>query len=144
MSNHVADALSCDFFMSWKDLLDSIATHLPVKPDVCQVWTPSPSMCSAVNSALRKKRLRPQAILREPKPADTTYLPSGSASLEWAPCPFSKGRATKLGSYKASPDEYVVTNLKPQAIQSGLNRLKVPYGALQRRPSDWCHPAASR
>ena len=37
VSNPVADALSRDFFMSWKELLDSIATHLPVKPDSCQV-----------------------------------------------------------------------------------------------------------
>ena len=93
---------------------------------------------------MRKKRLCPQAVLLEPKPADTTYLPRGSAFLDWAPCPFSKGRATKLSSYKASPDECIVQNLKPQAIQSGLDHLKVPYGALQRRPSDWCHPASSR
>ena len=51
---------------------------------------------------------------------------------------------TKLGSYKTSPDEYVVQDLRPEAIPSGQDQLKVPYGTLKRRPADWYHPSNSR
>ena len=144
VSNPVADALSRDFFMSWKELLDSVAPHLPVEPNECQVWTPSPRVCSAVIAALVKKRPAPEDILEEPKPTDKSFSPGKSAPLSWASHPLSKGRSTKLGSYKASPDEYVVDNLRPDAIPSGQDRLKVPYGTLKRRPADWCRRSTSR
>ena len=143
VSNPVADALSRDFFMSWKELLDSVAPHLPVEPEDCQVWTPSPRFCSAIMDALTKKRIAPADVLEEPKPTDQSFSPGECASLSWAPHPLSRGRSTKLGSYKASPDEYVVTDLKPEAIPSGQDRLKVPYGTLKRRPADWCRPSTS-
>ena len=144
MSNPVADALSRDFFLSWKELLDSVAPHLPVEPDDYQVWTPSPRVCSAVIAALMRKRPAPDDILVEPRPTDKSFSPGKSAPLSLALHPLSKGRSTKLGSYKASPDEYGVDNLRPDAIPSGQDRLKVPYGTLKRRPADWCRPSKSR
>ena len=141
-SNPVADALSRDFFLSWQELLVSLSSKLPVQPSSCQVWSPSPELCSSVVSALCKERLSPTAVLIEPRAADQAFRPGRSASLTWAACPLFKGRSTKLGCYKSSPDEYVVENLRPQAIQSGLNRLKVPYGALQRRARNWCLSSA--
>ena len=53
-SNHVADALSRDFHLSWPDLILSLHRFLP-QPDGCQLWTPSKNMVSAVISALLNK-----------------------------------------------------------------------------------------
>ena len=88
-------------------------------------------------SALCKTRQSPETVIVEPKATNHAHRPGSSESLTWAACPFSKGRATKLSSYKSSPDEYILENLQPQAIQSGLSRLKVPYGAIKRRPREW-------
>ena len=49
--------------------------------------------------------------------------------------PFSKPSKTKYQAYKASDEEYMMEKLKPTAIQSGLERLKVTYGKLHKRPS---------
>ena len=137
VSNPVADALSRDFFLSWHELLESLSSKLPAQPSSCQVWSPSPEILSSVVSALCKKRQSPEAVIVEPTATHQAHHPGSCESLTWASCPFSKGRATKLGSYKSSPDEYILENLQPQAIHSGLSRLKVPYGAIQRRPRDW-------
>ena len=51
---------------------------------------------------------------------------------------------TKLGSYKALPDEYVVNNLRPEAIPSDQDQLKDPYGTLKRRQADWGRPSTFR
>ena len=144
VSNPVADALLRDFFLLWKELLDSVAPHLPVAPEDCQVWMPSPHICSAVTAALTKKRLAPGDVLVETKPADQSFSPRECTPLSWALHPLSRGRSTKLGSYKASTDEYVVNDLRPEAIPPGQDRLKVPYGTLKRRPADWCRRSTSR
>ena len=75
---------------------------------------------------------------------DQSFSPGECASLSWALHPLSRGRSTKLGSYKASPDKYVVNDLRPEAIPSGQDQLKVPYNTLKRRPADWCRPSKSR
>eukprot|EP00804_Cyclotella_cryptica_P029635 CCRYP_019021-RA/>CCRYP_019021-RA protein AED:0.08 eAED:0.21 QI:0/-1/0/1/-1/0/1/0/359 len=48
-SNHIADALSRDFHLTWPELIDSISPHLPQNVGY-QLWTPSPPILSAVTS----------------------------------------------------------------------------------------------
>ena len=136
-SNPVADALSRDFFLSWNELLKSLSPVLPVKPTDCQIWTPSSRVTSSVISSLLKKRSSPESVLVEPK-ATTPRGTSGSSSvISWPSIPFSKSPKTKLSTYKSSPFSYEKEKLRPKEIPSGLDRLKITYGGLRRRSSDW-------
>lgn len=135
-SNPVADALSRDFNLSWHKLTTSLGPYLP-QSGLYQVWTPSPQIVSAVTSALLKQQSKRESLLVEP-PTPTQHGASGSVSpLSWASIPFSKPSKTKYHSFKSSPNEFVVGNLHPGAIPSGLDRLKITYGSLARRSSIW-------
>ena len=134
-SNHVADALSRDFFLSWNELLNSLSPVLPSSD--CQIWDPSPEVSSSIIAALLKKRQQSASVLVAPKPAVEMTIREEGSTLTWAHQPLSKGRKTKLGSYTSSPHEYVLDNLRPSAISSSLDQLKIPYGAINRRPSNW-------
>ena len=135
-SNHIADALSRDFDLTWAQLTDSLDSYLP-QSGLYQVWTPSSQIVSAVISALLKQPSKRESLLVEP-PAPTQPGTSGLDSpLTWASTPFSKPSRTKYHSFKSSPSEYVLENLHPTAIPSGLDRLKITYGSLARRSSTW-------
>ena len=135
-SNHVPDALSRDFHLSWPDLILSLHRYLP-QPDGCQLWTPSKNIVSAVISALRNKPSCRESLQVE-LPAPSQHGTSGSSSqVTWASTPFSKPSQTKYRSYKSSPNEFILENLQPAAIPSGLDRLKITYGWLDRRSSTW-------
>ena len=135
-SNHVADALSRDFHLSWPDLMSSLSDFIPQNTGY-QVWTPSPQIISAVTSALLTKQCSRESLLVVP-PAPTQGGGSGlSTQLAWASTPISKPSRTKYHSYKSSPDEFVRENLRPSRIQSGLERLKITYGSLPRRTNQW-------
>jgi len=136
VSNQVADACSRDFHLCWEDLIADLAPYIPQNATL-QVWTPSDKIVSSIISALLKRRSEPESLLIEPSPP----VPSGdsrqSSVCSWPLTPFSKPSKTKYQAYKASDEEYVVENLKPTAIQSGLERLKVSYGKLHKRPAVW-------
>ena len=57
--------------------------------------------------------------------------------LAWPSTPLSKPSKTKYSTYTKSADEFLPDDVLPQAIPSGLDRLKVPYGTLKRRPMIW-------
>jgi len=136
ISNHVADALSRDFHLEWPDLISSLSSYFPQNAGY-QVWTPSPQIVSAVISALLKKRSARESLMVEP-PAPTQAGASGvSSQLTWASTPFSKPSKTKYPCYSSMPNEFVVENLQPTRIQSGLDRLKITYGSLDRRSQVW-------
>ena len=135
-SNHIADALSRDFHLTWPQLMDSLALYLPQNAGY-QVWTPSPQIVSAVISALLRKQSRRESLLVVP-PMPTPSGTSGSPSqLNWASTPFSKPSKTKFQSFKSSPNEFVTEDLQPANVQFGLDRLKITYGSLRRRSSTW-------
>ena len=135
-SNHIADALSRDFHLNWSDLITSLSSHLPQSGSY-QVWTPSQHIISAVTSALLRKQSARESLLVEP-PAPRPVGTSGSSSrLVWASTPTSKPSKTRYPSYKSLPNEFVLENLQPKAIQSGLDRLKITYGSLARRSHQW-------
>ena len=135
-SNPIADACSRDFHLSWPSLIDSLSSYLP-QNSTYQIWTPSEQILSVVTSALLRKRCSPESQRIVP-PKPTLSGPSGVTSvLTWASTPFSKPSKTKFLSYKSSLSEFVPANLRPEAIPSGLDRLKITYGTLPRRSYTW-------
>ena len=139
-SNPIADALSRDFELSWRELFDSLRAYLPAGKQ-CQIWTPTPKVVSAVLAALLKKRQTPDMLLTVPPPAQQQDIrrqpPPPQPTLQWPSTPLSKPSKTKYSTYTKSADEFLPEDVLPQAIPSGLDRLKVPYGTLKRRPMIW-------
>ena len=70
-SNHVADALSRDFHLSWPALVSQLSTFLP-QNIVYQVWTPPKQFISGIISTLLRKQLpRGYVLVKPPPPRDT-------------------------------------------------------------------------
>ena len=46
-NEHIADALSCDFHLSWSQLINSLSDFLPQNAGY-QLWHPTPQITSAV------------------------------------------------------------------------------------------------
>ena len=135
-SNPVADATSRDFHLTWPELTTSLAPYLPKRAS-CQIWTPSDEIVSSVLSALQRKRLPPESLWVAPNPPRPYGTYGKGSVLNWASTPFSKPSKTKYQSYHSSHSEYVLANLQPGAIPSSLDRLKITYGTLHRRPRAW-------
>lgn len=135
-SNVLADAFSRDFHMSWSALY-SQHSHLFPQNLGFQVWTPPPQLVSAIISALARKQCARESVLVEPPAPSPTGANGKTSAMKWASIPFSKPSRTKLQSYKSSSTEFVPENLLPTEIKSGLDRLKITYGALHRRSSPW-------
>ena len=135
-SNPVADALSRDFHLTWAELISTLSPHLPPNT-VCQLWTPTPQVVAAVFDALLKSRPAPESIMVPPAPPRQSPPTRPAPALGWASMPYSKPARTRLSSYTSSPDEYDVTALHPREIPQALERLKVTYGTIGRRPRQW-------
>ena len=135
-SNLVADALSRDFHLSWPELYSHLS-HCFDQAVGYQVWTPPPRLVSAVHFALRRKQSPRESILAAPALPSQRGRSGATSQVNWASTPFSKSSRTKFQSYKSSSNEFVPANLRPEAIQSSLARLKITYGALPRRSSQW-------
>ena len=123
------------------DAPSSSSTNVDTDTDLPQVWTPSPEVFSAITNALLKKRQPPEALLvMPPQPREEpNRLPRAAAQqqLDWPSAPYSKPSKTKYGPYRKSSNEFIPSNLTPTSITSGLDRLKVPYGTIRRRPPVW-------
>ena len=111
---------------------------LPSKAD-CQVWEPSQRIVSAVVTALLNKRQDPEAVVvtpASPLPAPRAANDTRS-TISWPAVPLSKPSATKHKAYKTSSQEFNRANLRPEAIPTSLDRLKVTYGTIRPRPPVW-------
>eukprot|EP00804_Cyclotella_cryptica_P026952 CCRYP_014780-RA/>CCRYP_014780-RA protein AED:0.28 eAED:0.28 QI:0/0/0/1/0/0/2/0/187 len=64
-SNHIADALSRNFHLTWPELIDSLSPHLPQNVGY-QLWTPSPPILSAVTSTQLRKQSKRESLLVMP------------------------------------------------------------------------------
>ena len=136
LSNPLADDSSRLFHLTNKELLTHFNSTYPQK-NTFRLWTPSRRMTSAVISALRKQQCKPESLLVEPKAPQHTGQNGKSSFLSWPSIPYSKPSKTKYLCYKSSANEYVPENLQPTAIQSGLDRLKITYGQLDKRSLVW-------
>ena len=136
LSNHVADALSRDFHLSMPQVFSQLAPFLSQQRGY-QVWTPPSDFVSAIISALLRKQSPRESLLVEPPPPSVSGTSGSPSALSWASTPFSKPSRTKYQSYKSSSTEFVAANLQPREIKSSLDRLRITYGQLPRRSSQW-------
>ena len=135
-SNFIADALSRDLDLTLANIISNISPLLPQKLGY-QVWTPRSELVSAIISALHRKQSPRESLLAEPALPLPTGRSGSPSQMSWASTPFSKPSKTKYQSYKSSSNEFVTENLRPMAIPSSLDRLKITYGQLPRRSSPW-------
>ena len=135
-SNHIADSLSRNFHLTWPQLLSSFSTHLPQNHGF-QHWMPPPNIASAVISALLRKQCNKESLLAEPSAPSPRGRNGSPSPLNWPSTPFCKPSQTKFLSYKSSHSEFTAANLQPEAVQFGLDRLKITYGSLRRRSCTW-------
>jgi len=135
-SNVVADTLSRHFHLSWPDLFSLLSPFFDQTAGY-RVWTPPSQLVSAIHSALRRKQSPREFLLVEPAPPSPHGNVGSNSQVSWASVPFSKSSKTKYQSYKSSSLEFVPGNLLPKAIPSSLGRLKITYGVLRRRSSQW-------
>ena len=74
-----------------------------------------------------------ESVLVEPR-ALTHVGKSGPAiQTSWPLTPFSKPSRTKYNSHKSLYNEFIVENLLPMQISTGINGLKITYGTLHTR-----------
>ena len=98
---------------------------------------------SAIITALLKKRQQPESLhIIPPEPRSEwpplhNSSPTSPAQLQWPSTPYSKPNSTKYEAYRKSAEDFEVGHLTPHAITSGLDRIKVPYGTVKRRPKTW-------
>ena len=57
--------------------------------------------------------------------------------VDWPCMPTSKPFCVKYAVYRKADDEFVWADYHSSKIPSGLDRLKVTYGNLSRRPKVW-------
>jgi hypothetical protein len=135
-SNPLADDASHLFHLPNSQLVSHFDSNYPQQCSF-HYAIPTPSIVSAVTSALRKKPYNVES-LRDEMPAPTpTGDPGVILQLNWASIPFSKPSNTKYQSYKSSSTEFDPGHLRSTAIPSSLERLRITYGALAKRSSCW-------
>ena len=135
-SNPMADDASRLSHLSNSSFLSHFNSKYP-QPIPYQLVTPTPSLLSAVISALHRKTCNVESLLAAPPPATPTG-PSGPPSLlNWASTPYSKPSKTKYPSFRSSSTEFDMANSQPTRIKSSLDQLKSTYGLLHRRTSPW-------
>ena len=136
VSNPMADDISRLFHLTDSQFLRYFITKFPQHKYFRLVQMPS-KVISCVTSALRKKMCPPESLLVEPAAPAPTGTIGQPSQLNWASVPFSKPSRTKYKSYKSSADEFVPANLQQAMLPSSLERLKITYGQLGRRTSQW-------
>jgi hypothetical protein len=135
-SNPMADDASRLFTLSNQQFLDHFNTIYP-QESCFRLVTPTPSLVSAMISALLRKPYNVE-LLRAAMPAPTpTGEPGASTQLPWASTPFSKPSKTRYQSYKSSSYASDKESLLATEVQSSLERLRITYGALDKRSSCW-------
>mmetsp|Transcript_14147 Transcript_14147/g.26545 ORF Transcript_14147/g.26545 Transcript_14147/m.26545 type:complete len:786 (+) Transcript_14147:1982-4339(+) len=135
-SNPLADDASRLFDLNDTDFLTHFNHTYPQQHSYHYV-TPRPSLISAVILALHRKPYNVE-LLQDEMPALTpTGAPGAVSQVSWASTPFSKPSRTKYKSYKSSSSEFAMEHLQSTAIPSSLERLKITYGALDKRSPCW-------
>ena len=94
-------------------------------------------MVKAVLKAIMHERQDLECLL-EARP--TPQKPSSKSivnKVDWSCMPTSKPSRVKYATYRKADDEFVRADYHTSRIPPGLNRLKVTYGNLSRRPKVW-------
>ena len=137
-SNPLADDASRLFELNDAQLLTHFSTTYPQKEHF-KLATVSPQLLSGVISALCNRPSRVEYLLVEPPPPPPAPISAfvKPTPLKWAMTPFLKPSKTTYLSYKSSSTKFVPAHLQQREIQSGLERLKITYGALHRCSLNW-------
>jgi len=135
-SNPLADDASRLFHLTDSQLLTHFNSNYPQQHSY-HYATPTPSMVSAVTSALLKKPYNVESLQDETPAPTPTGDPGAISLLSWASTPFSKPSRTKYQSSKSSSTEYMLEHLRSTAIPSSLEWLRITYGALAKCSSCW-------
>ena len=132
----MADALLWNLARGWAKLMASLESHFPPESGH-QVWEPSPKFVEAVLAALERKRQPPESVVVAPPPAQQRAAGLPVDEIEWPSMPTAKPASVSYGRYRKADDEFVRGDLRASRVPSGLERLKVSYGWLGRRPRSW-------
>ena len=114
----------------------SLEGHFPPEPGF-QIWEPSPKFVEAVLAALLRKRQPPESLLVVPPPAQQQVAGLPVNEVEWPSMPTAKPASVGYGHCQKADDKFVREDLCASRVPSGLERLKVSYGRLGRRPRFW-------
>ena len=88
-------------------------------------------------AALERKRQPPESVLAAPPPAQQHVASLPVDEIQWPSTPTAKPVSVAYGRYRKADDEFVREDLCAGRVPSGLERLKVTYGRLGRRPRFW-------
>jgi hypothetical protein len=135
-SNALADDASRLFHLPDEEFLTHFDTVHSQGPSYQHV-TPTPSLLSAVISALLRKPYSVESLQAELPVPTPTGRPGVTTQLRWASTPFSKPSRTKYQSYKSSCYGYEKDPLHATDVPFALERLKITYGALDKRSACW-------
>ena len=72
-----------------------------------------------------------------PSPAQPRAAGLPVDKIEWPSVPTAKPASVSYGRYRKAGDEFARGDLRASRVPSGLERLKVTYGRLGRRPRFW-------
>jgi hypothetical protein len=108
-----------------------------------KLWTPTPSIISAVTLSLQWKPCDPMLLLNVPPAPTAAPDNSGPISvMTWPSTPYSPptSKILQLPSSKFLPSNTALAPLRPKVSLSDLAPLKMPYGVLGRRSRVWGNP----
>jgi Reverse transcriptase (RNA-dependent DNA polymerase). len=135
-SNPMADDASRLFHLSNNDFLAHFNSTYS-QDNGFRLVNPTPSLVSAVISALLRKPFNVESLRAEVPAPTPTGAPGHSTQLRWASTPFSKPSRTKYQSYKSSCTEFDRAALHETRVPYALGQLKITYGALAKRSPCW-------
>ena len=135
-SNKIADDASRLNHLSDAQFLNHFNSTYPQKASWL-LYRPPPSVCSAVTSALRKRRCEPESYLLAPAPLTLTGA-SGPLSVKpttWI-LPF-KSSPIPSRSSKCLPTAIALASSPLKASEFAIAPWKVPYATLYKRMRQW-------
>ena len=94
-------------------------------------------MVKAVINAIMREPQDPECLLEAPPVPQKRSSNFIVGKVGWPWMPTSKPSRVKYATYRKADDEFVRADYHVSRITSGLDRLKVTYGNLHRRPEVW-------
>ena len=94
-------------------------------------------MVTVVINTIMRERQDPECLLYAPPAPQIRYSNFMVVKVGWPCMPTSKPSRVKYSAYRKADNEFVPADCHASRIPSGLDRLKVTYGNLRRRPEVW-------
>ena len=94
-------------------------------------------MVKAVISVIMRERQDPECLLETPPAPQERSSDFIVDKNDWLCMPTSKPSHLRYTAYKKADNAFVCADYHTSRLPSGLDRLKVTYGNLRRRPEAW-------